>query len=121
MEDLVRISRSLGNSGRVRVLEALRGRELCVCQIIELLGLAPSTVSRHMAVLKGAGLVQSRKDGRWVYYRQADESAVLPVRQSLAWLGMHLSSEAQIKQDRDRLKAILDMDREELCRQQSGK
>lgn len=121
MEDLVLISRSLGDSGRVRVLEALLGRELCVCQIIELLGLAPSTVSRHMAVLKQAGLVKSRKNGRWIYYRQADESAPLLVRQALAWLNMHLASESRIVEDREKLKSILEMDPEELCRQQCRK
>ncbi len=121
MEDLVRISRSLGETGRVRILEALRGRELCVCQIIELLGLAPSTVSRHMSILKDAGLVQFRKEGRWIYFRLADESAPLLVRQALAWLGVHLSEESQIQADRGRLQVILDMDPEQLCRQQCRK
>jgi ArsR family transcriptional regulator len=55
---------------------ALRSGELCVCQLIKLLKLAPSTVSKHMSILKQAGLVESRKDSRWVYYRlpKQDES-----------------------------------------------
>jgi ArsR family transcriptional regulator, arsenate/arsenite/antimonite-responsive transcriptional repressor len=46
---------------------------LCLSQIIELLGLAPSTVSKHMAILHQAGLAETRKDGRWIYYRLAGE------------------------------------------------
>ena len=56
------------------------GRELCVCQIVELLGLAPSTVSKHLAILKQARLVDSRKEGRWMFYRLADEDAPVEAR-----------------------------------------
>jgi DNA-binding transcriptional ArsR family regulator len=63
------VTKALSDSNRVRALMTLRNGELCVCQIIELLELAPSTVSKHMSILKQAGLVDSRKDSRWVYYR----------------------------------------------------
>jgi DNA-binding transcriptional ArsR family regulator len=49
--------------------------ELCVCQIIELLGLVPSTVSKHMSILKQAGLVENRKEARWMYYRLPKKEA----------------------------------------------
>lgn len=69
---------------RVRPLMALDGRELCVCQIIELLGLAPSTVSKHMSILKQARLVEIRKNGRWAYYRLAEKDATPEAREALA-------------------------------------
>ena len=69
LEDFTAIFKALSDTNRVRALLALRKGESCVCQIIELLGLAPSTVSKHMSILKHAGLVESRKDSRWVYYR----------------------------------------------------
>lgn len=69
LELLVDISKALSDSHRVRALMALREGELCACQLIGLLKLAPSTVSKHMSILKQAGLVESRKDSRWVYYR----------------------------------------------------
>ena len=65
------ITKALSDENRVRTLLALGGRELCVCQIVELLGLAPSTVSKHMSILANARLVESRQDGRWRYYRLA--------------------------------------------------
>jgi len=67
-----RMGMALADPNRVRALMALRGGERCVCEIIELLNLAPSTVSKHMSILKQAGLVSSRKDSRWVYYTLAE-------------------------------------------------
>jgi len=56
-------------------LEALRliwdGREHCVCELMEILGASQSRMSRHMAVLKSAGLVTDRRDAQWVRYRRA--------------------------------------------------
>jgi ArsR family transcriptional regulator len=61
------ITKVLADENRGRTLMALRSGGICVCQIIEFPGLAPSTVSRHMGVLCQAGLVKGRKQGRWVY------------------------------------------------------
>ena len=61
MRELMSIVKALGDENRVRAVMALRNRELCLCQIIELLGLAPSTVSKHMSILKQARLVDTRK------------------------------------------------------------
>ncbi len=77
MTDLVNVARALADESRVRALLALRGGELCLCQIIELLGLAPSTVSKHMDVLFRAGLVERRKEGRWHYFQLAGRPAPL--------------------------------------------
>ncbi len=67
------VLKALADENRVRILTALRPKELCVCQIVELLGLAPSTVSKHMAILKQARLVDSRKESRWMFYRLAEK------------------------------------------------
>ena len=69
MFSFMAITRALSDQNRVRTLMALRDLELCVCQIIELLELAPSTVSKHMSILANARLVEGRQDGRWRYYR----------------------------------------------------
>jgi ArsR family transcriptional regulator len=63
-----RIGKALDHPLRVRALAALRDRELCVCELIELFRLAPSTVSKHMTIIADAGLVSRRRDGRWTYY-----------------------------------------------------
>ena len=71
MLDFMAIAKALADENRVRLLLALQKQELCVCQLIELIGLAPSTVSKHMSILRQARLVEARKEGRWVYYRPA--------------------------------------------------
>ena len=107
--------KALADGNRLRVIVALMDHEeLCVCQITELLQLATATVSRHMSVLQKADLVQSRKKGRWVYYRLTDAFPDL-LRQ---WLTRELAESAQIAQDRKDMATILSHDPEELCRMQ---
>ena len=110
------ITKALSDENRVRALLALKGRELCVCQIIELLGLAPSTVSKHMSILANARLVESRQDGRWRYYRLAGDEAQDEVREAIAWTFSSLSKSPRIQQDAERLKEILKLDPEVLCK-----
>jgi len=113
------ISKALADENRVRVLLALQGRELCVCQIIELLRLAPSTVSKHISILKQARLVEGRKDARWMYYRLAGADAPGEVQEAIAWVCRSLSKAPSIRQDARRLKEILRLNPEELCKRQS--
>jgi len=118
MLETMMIAKALADENRVRALLALRGRELCVCQVIELLGLAPSTVSKHMTILKQARLVECRKKGRWTYYRLAGNDAPSGVREALAWICASASSMPTIRQDGEQLKKILKLDPEELCKRQ---
>lgn len=119
MRHFMAVVKALADENRVRALMALRDRELCVCQIIELLELAPSTVSKHMAILKQAGLVDSRKQGRWIHYRLADDQAPPAARSGLDWLAKTLGSNPRIGQDNRHLKQILKIKPEALCAQQT--
>jgi len=64
-----RVFRALSDETRVRIVALLSHGELCVCHVENALALGQSTVSRHLGILKAAGLVDSRRDGSWVYYR----------------------------------------------------
>ncbi len=118
MREFMGAVKALADESRVRLLMALEHGELCVCQLIELAALAPSTVSKHLSILRQAGLIECRKDGRWVYYRLAADDAPPAARLALEWVRECLADEAKVKEDRKRLKAILRMDTEELCRKQ---
>ncbi|MEH1969289.1 ArsR/SmtB family transcription factor [Nostoc sp.] len=59
---------ALSDPLRISVLELLRKRELCVCDLCEILGVSQSKLSFHLKTLKEAGLVHSRQEGRWIYY-----------------------------------------------------
>jgi ArsR family transcriptional regulator, arsenate/arsenite/antimonite-responsive transcriptional repressor len=65
------IFRALSDRTRLRILNLLGGGELCVCHIVTVLNLPQPTVSRHLSYLRKTGLVVSRKDGLWSYYRLA--------------------------------------------------
>ena len=112
------ITKALSDSGRVRILLALRRRELCVCQITELFGFAPSTMSKHLSILHHAGLIQSRKTERWVHYRLSDQSMPTVVRETLDWVHRSLARTEEARADARHLDKILKMDLKELCRRQ---
>lgn len=122
MREFMAITKALADEQRVRVLLALRRGELCVCQIVELLGLATSTVSKHMSILKQARLVENRKEGRWMYYRLADRDAPKSVQQAMAWVTASVAADPQVVRDKKRLAVICTSDPSELCAaQESGK
>jgi DNA-binding transcriptional ArsR family regulator len=118
MRDLLAVTKALSDENRVRMLLSLQGRELCLCQIIELFRLAPSTVSKHMGILHQARLVDRRKEGRWTYYRPAGGDAPAPVRTALRWVRKAVADDPKVKRDAERLEAILEIDPEVLCRKQ---
>ncbi|MFQ5748000.1 MAG: ArsR/SmtB family transcription factor [Planctomycetota bacterium] len=110
------LSQALGEENRLRALAALQGGELCLCQIIELLGRSPSTVSKHMTILQQAGLVECRREGRWRFYRLAGRGAPGPVRAALRWTFASLEDEPRLAADRKRLQAIRKKDLTEVGR-----
>ncbi len=118
MHEFMNITKALADETRVRTLLALRPGELCVCQITELFGLAPSTMSKHLAILHQAGLVESRKHGRWNYFKLPDQSAPVVVREALDWVNKSLSSNSHVIEDRRQLKQILKQEPAELCKRQ---
>jgi ArsR family transcriptional regulator, arsenate/arsenite/antimonite-responsive transcriptional repressor len=119
MRNLMAVVKALADENRVRILMALVPKELCVCQIVELLGLAPSTVSKHIAILKNAGLVDGRKDGRWMFYRRAEDDAPNEAKEMTELVSRLLADDPQEREDAKRLKQILKMDRDDLCRRQN--
>jgi ArsR family transcriptional regulator, arsenate/arsenite/antimonite-responsive transcriptional repressor len=119
MQDFLSITKALSDENRVRVIMALSAGELCVCQIIELLNLAPSTVSKHMSILKQAQLVEREKNGKWIYYRLADNAPKTAV-EAISWAKRHLLSEEKIKKDAKKLRAIIKEHPVEVCRKQKA-
>ncbi len=118
MREFMAITKALSDPNRVRVLLALRQGELCVCQITELFGFAPSTVSKHLSILHRAGLILSRKSERWVYYRLAHQSAPVAVREALDWVHKSLAKTDEAAADAKKLKQILKTDLAVICRRQ---
>jgi len=119
VREFIRITKALADPNRVRALLALRHRELCVCQISDLFRLAPSTISKHLSILRNAGLIESRKEERWVYYRLAGEETTVAVREAIDWVRKLLARTPAAEEDNRKLKKILKMDPTKLCQRQS--
>jgi DNA-binding transcriptional ArsR family regulator len=114
MKEFLAIAKALSDENRVRALMALADGELCLCQIIELLALAPSTVSKHMSVLRQARLVESRKDGRWIYYRLSEPGRPA-IDGALAWVRASLARDQAIRENARRTRIVRKACKEDLC------
>ena len=113
LESAVAAARALGHPARLRTIAMLRSGELCVCQITEVLKLAPSTVSAHLKDLKRAGLVSERKVGKWVYFDLIDDEG------TLSWTEAALSpliGDPQIEADDRLVDELRRLPVEDLCR-----
>jgi len=124
MKDFLNITKALADENRLRIVMALRDGELCVCRITELMGLAVSTVSKQLSILYQAGLLNARKEGRWMYYSLAGKSAPSAAREGVAWVRRSLVKSERITEDTRQLKKVLAMDLGDLgkrqCRTRAG-
>ena len=114
MHEILSITKALSDETRVRALLSLKDGEMCLCQIIEVLGLAPSTVSKHMNVLQQARLVERRKQGRWCFYRLADGRDGPAAKRALAWIVAELRDSPTITRDSERILMVRKQDLEKL-------
>jgi len=73
VQPLARLFRALGDETRLRIVALLLHGELCVCHVEQALDLSQPNASRQLAILRTAGIVASRRDGSWVYYRVIEQ------------------------------------------------
>lgn len=119
MDKLTALFKALSDRNRLRIVAALlKHDELCACQLTELIQVTGATASRHMGVLISSGLVDSRKEGRWVYYRIRREQADGGVL--VSWIKSQLSRDPDIALDAKTLDEITSCEPEDLCRKQRG-
>ena len=117
MQDVMTVTKALADGQRVRILMLLQRGELCVCQIVEVLHLATSTISKHLSILTAAGLIECRKDGRWAYYKLTDAEGDADDAMR-AWLKKALRRDPAVVKDRELLAKVKKKDLGVLCRQQ---
>lgn len=68
-DDLANLFAALSDRTRLRLLNLMDGREICVCYLVEILGMSQPKISRHLAYLRAAGIVAARRDGKWMHYK----------------------------------------------------
>lgn len=104
MDDLICIFKCLSDETRLRILKLLENGELCVCDIFSALNLSQPKVSFHLAVLREAGLIRDRKEGRWIHYR-IDDTDIF--KRFLILSVLERISPAAVKDDIERLDKFL--------------
>src|SRR5215471_12059080 len=103
-QDIAVFFRALDDRTRLRLLNLIADREVCVCYFVEILGTNQPKISRHLAYLKRAGLVEARRDGKWMHYRL---KKLEPGLQSiLSETLRQLQKDPQIKKDAQRLNRV---------------
>lgn len=100
---LTRLFRALGDETRLRIVALLSHGELCVCHIEAALDLNQSTASRHLGILRTAGVVDCRREGTWVYYRLTDQEHATVAR-ALDVLTAAFGAERALRADHARLR-----------------
>ena len=96
---------ALGDRTRLRLLNLMSCGQLCVCYFVNILNVPQPKISRHLAYLRRAGLVEARRDGKWMHYRLTrprDESAARVVEQVLA----ELAEDREMRRDQQALRNV---------------
>ena len=118
VKEIVQVLKALADETRLRVLKVLMQSEFCVCELVDALEVNQSNLSRHLAVLKNAGLVSDRKEGLWVYYTVAKDAKPL-VKKLLTTFGNLDTPRTRL--DWERLQQRLQMRVDGKCPLGSGK
>ncbi len=113
MRELVRVFKAVADKNRLRILKMLEVKKMCVCELSAALGITQPSVSKHLSILKNAGLVLDERNCQWIDYTLCDEkiNPYAPVIQSQ--LRQWLCNDSIVQKD---LKAIKTLDRKKLCR-----
>lgn len=111
MDNLIEMLKLLSDRTRLRILLLLNGRELCVCQLVGSLGMSQPRVSRQLALLKRSGLINDRRDGKWIHYsiREAPENE--PLHELLRRLPQWLKGDGIFESDDAALRVRLEIQR----------
>jgi ArsR family transcriptional regulator len=112
MKDFIRVMKALSERNRVKMVKMLQRRPMCVCELQAALGIAQSSVSKHLKILENAGIVDYRKDGLWVDYFLTNGEGSPYVSVLMGNLRHWLEDDPEIERLLERLPAIR---REEIC------
>lgn len=110
--DYVNVFKALSDPNRIRIVKMLGKRDLCMCEVREVLRLSNSTVSKHLTILRDAGLLLDSKDGRWVNFRLNGKAESRFIRSLLALIEASFGDDEAIRDDAARVRRV---DRAKIC------
>lgn len=106
------IFKALSDKSRLRIIKMLQKKPMCVCEITEILQLATSTVSNHLSILTEAGIINGKKDGKWINYEIINSPDDDGLSSVLMYMHLILNDDETVLNDR---KLILKTDRNDIC------
>lgn len=115
MKKTANIFKALSDETRLRVLKLLQERELCVCELIQVLDMSQPRISRHLSVLKNAGLVDDRREGKWVYYSLRDGAENKDIKTLLKTMSLLANNDSVVQNDKRNLKKAVRLSETEGC------
>jgi ArsR family transcriptional regulator len=110
MDRTINLLKILGDENRLRILFMLREKNLCACEMLELLPISGATLSSHLKIMKLSGIVDQKRDGRWIEYSLVDATTL----KYLDFIEANAGRESPIFEDRRRIKSL--GNRETICR-----
>ncbi len=113
MRELLNVLKATADQNRLRILKMLQQKQMCVCELAAVLGIAQPSVSRHMALLKNAGLVSDTREGQWIIYTICDEKINEYAPAILKQLDHWVNDDTRIQQD---LKKAHGLCRQDICK-----
>jgi len=113
LQTLVLDFKALSDPNRIRILEMLKIRPLCVCEITHVLQLATSTVSKHLSILRKAGFIINEKEGKWANYRLLKPKSTQDIHQITSMMSKCLSDDSVIREDAVKVESV---NRYEVCK-----
>ena len=113
MRELVKVFKALGDRNRLRILKMLQQKKMCVCELSAALEITRPSVSRHLGLLKDAGLVQDERNGQWIDYSLGEEKINDYASVIQSHLNKWINDDPKVKED---IKNIKKLNREELCK-----
>jgi ArsR family transcriptional regulator len=112
MRELVKVFKALADKNRLRILKMLQYKKMCVCELSAALAITRPSVSRHLSLMKDAGLVQDERNGQWIDYSLCKETINVYASVIQSHLNEWVNDDPAIKDD---VKKIKTLHREELC------
>ena len=113
MIDLISVLKAVGDKNRMRILKMLEIKRMCVCEIAAVLGIKQPSVSRHLVIMKNAGLIKDERNGQWIDYALCTEAINRYAPELLAKIKGWINDDKTIIEDRKKIKTLC---RERLCR-----
>jgi ArsR family transcriptional regulator len=113
MKEMVKVFKAVADPNRIRILKMLQLKKMCVCELSAVLGITQPSVSRHLSMLRDAGLVKDERDSQWINYQLCEEKVNKYAPVIMGNIRKWINEDPRVSRDAGMLKTL---NREKLCK-----